>query len=129
MKNVFKLHGMPKTIVSDRGSIFTAHFWQELFKLQGIELAMFLTYHPQSDGQTEVMNRSLEQYLRAFVGDKPSAWADWLHLAKYWFNTNFHTSTKLTLFEAFYGIPPPSLLDYIPGATQVTAMDQLLQNR
>ena len=126
MKNVFKLHGMPKTIVSDRGSIFTAHFWQELFKLQGIELAMSSAYHPQSDGQTKVVNRSLEQYLRAFVGDKPSAWADWLHLAEYWFNTNFHTSTKLALFEAFYGIPPSSLLDYIPGATQVTAMDQLL---
>ena len=129
MKNVFKLHGMPKTIMSDKGSVFTAYFWQELFKLQGTELAMSSAYHPQSDGQTKVVNRSLEQYLRAFVGNKPSAWADWLHLAEYWFNTNFHTSTKLTLFEAFYGIPPPSLLDYIPGATQVTAMDQLLQNR
>ena len=46
MKNVFKLHGMPKTIVSDRGSIFTTHFWQELFKLQGTELAMSSAYHP-----------------------------------------------------------------------------------
>ena len=73
MKNVFKLHGMPKTIVSDGGSILTAHFWQELFKLQGTELAMSSAYHPQSNGQTEVVNRSLEQYLRAFVGDKPSA--------------------------------------------------------
>ena len=129
MKNVFKLHGMPKTIISDRGSVFTAHFWQELFKLQGTELVMFSAYHPQSDGQTEVVNRSLEQYLRAFVGDKPNAWADWLHLAEYWFNTNFHTSTKLTPFEALYGIPPPSLLDYIHGATQVAVVDQLLQNR
>ena len=67
--------------------------------------------------------------MKAFVGDKPSAWADWLHLAEYWFNTNFHTSTKLTPFEALYGIPPLNLLDYIPGATQVATVDQLLQNR
>ena len=120
MKNVF---GMPKTIVSDRGSVFTTHFWQELFKLQGIELAMSSAYHPQSNGQTEVVNRSLEQFLKAFVGDKPNAWADWLHLAEYWFNTNFLTLTKLIPFEALYGIPPPSLLDYIPGATQVAAVD------
>ena len=90
--------------------------------MQGTELAMSSAYHPQSDGQTKVVNRSLEQYLRAFVGDKPSAWADWLHLVEYWFNTNFHTSTKLTPFV-------PSLLDYIPGATQVATVDQLLQNR
>ena len=97
--------------------------------MQGTELAMSSAYHPQSDGQTEVVNRSFEQYFRAFVGDKPNAWADWLYLAEYWFNTNFHTSTKLTPFEALYGIPPPGLLDYIPSATQVAAMDQLLQNR
>ena len=50
-------------------------------------------------------------------------------MAEYWFNTNFHTSNNLTLFEALCGIPPPSLLDYIPGATQVAVVDQLLQNR
>uniref|UniRef100_A0A2N9GN34 Reverse transcriptase n=1 Tax=Fagus sylvatica TaxID=28930 RepID=A0A2N9GN34_FAGSY len=71
MKNVFKLHGMPTSIVSDRDTAFTANFWQELFKIQEVELAMSSSYHPQTDGQTEVVNRSLEQYLRAFAGDKP----------------------------------------------------------
>ena len=60
MKDVCKLHGMPKTIVSDKDTVFTALFWQELFKLQDTELAMSSAYHPQSDGQTEVVNRSLE---------------------------------------------------------------------
>lgn len=97
--------------------------------MQGTELAMSSTYHPQSNGQTEVVHRSLEQYLRAFVGDIPNARTDWLHLAEYWFNTNFHTSTKLIPFEAFYGTHPLKLLDYIPSATQVVAVDQLLQTR
>lgn len=58
MWGVFKLHGMPKSIVSDRGVVFTVAFWRELFKLQGIELAMSLAYHPRANGQTEVVNRS-----------------------------------------------------------------------
>ena len=66
---------------------------------------MSSTYHPQFDGQTEVVNRSLEQYLRAFVGDKPHTWALWLYLAEFWFNTNYHTFTKMSHFEAFYGFP------------------------
>jgi len=71
MQGVFKLHGMSKSIVSDRGAIFTANFWQELFKLQGTNLAMSSAYHAQTDGQTEVVNRSLKKYLRAFVHDRP----------------------------------------------------------
>ena len=56
MQGVFKLHGMPKSIVSDRGAIFTANFWQELFKLQGTNLVMSSAYHPQTDGQIEMVN-------------------------------------------------------------------------
>ena len=63
MQHIFKLHGMPISMVSDRDATFTSLFWTELFKLQGTTLAMSTTYHPQSDGQTEVVNRSLEQYL------------------------------------------------------------------
>ena len=74
MQHVFKLHGMPTSIVSDRDPIFTSHFWQELMKLQGIQLAMPLAYHPQTDGQTKVVNKSLKHYLRAFAADKPTTW-------------------------------------------------------
>ena len=90
---------------------------------------MSTAYHPQSDGQIEIVNKSLEQYLRAFVRNKPHRWADWLSLAEYWFNTNFHTSIKLTPFEALYGYPPSRLQDYIPGTSRVAAVDSLLTQR
>ena len=91
MQHLFKLYGMPISIMSDRDPVFTSTFWGELFKKQGVELSMPSSYHPQSDGQTEVVNRSLEQYLRAFAGDKLKLWVEWLPLAEFWFNTNFHT--------------------------------------
>ena len=68
MDYVFKLHGNPQTIVSDRGPTFTSRFWQDLFKLQGVSLHLSLAYHPQTDRQTEVVNRCLEGYLRCMVG-------------------------------------------------------------
>ena len=82
--HVFKLHDMSSFIVSDIDTAFTSLFWEELFRQQGVDLAMSPSYHPQSDGQTEVVNKSLEQYLRAFASDKPSLWVEWLPLAKYW---------------------------------------------
>lgn len=129
MKEVFRLHGMPASIVSDSDTVFIAQFWKELFRLQGIELAMSFAYHPQSDGQIAVVNRSLEHYLRAFVNDKPHTWVTWLHFAEHWININFHTYTEMTPFEALYGYSPPKLLDYVPRTTPVVAVDQLLQQR
>jgi hypothetical protein len=67
LSNVLKLHGMPTTIVSDRDPVFTSLFWRELFHLQGISFAFSSTYHPQSDGQTEALNKCLETYLRCYV--------------------------------------------------------------
>uniref|UniRef100_A0A2N9I334 Chromo domain-containing protein n=1 Tax=Fagus sylvatica TaxID=28930 RepID=A0A2N9I334_FAGSY len=75
------------------------------------------------------VNKSLEHYLRAFVADKPSLWVEWLPLAEYWFNTNYHTSTKLSPFEALYGYSPPRLIEFVPGLTRVAAVEDLLEHR
>ena len=124
VRHVFKLHGMPNSIVSDRDLAFTSLFWSELIRLQGVQLTMSSSYHPWTEGQTEVVNKSLEQYLRSFTSDRPTEWVEWSPLCEFWFNTNYHTSTKFTPFEALYGVPPPKLLDYIPGTIKVKAMDR-----
>jgi hypothetical protein len=67
MDQVSKLHGMPHSIVYDGNPTFTSNFWQELFKLQGTQLHLITTYHPQTDGQTRVVNKCLETYLRCFA--------------------------------------------------------------
>jgi len=81
--NVFRLHGLPKALVSDRDKIFLSHFWQELFRLQHVNIHLSIAYHPQTDGQTEVVNRSLEGYLRCMVGETPKELATWLPLAEW----------------------------------------------
>lgn len=63
LDNVYELHGCPSSIVTDRDAVFTSDFWREFFTLQGVTLHMSSAYHPQSDGQTEVVNRCLETYL------------------------------------------------------------------
>ena len=75
------------------------------------------------------MNKSLEQYLRAFTSDRPHQWASWLPLAEFWFNSSFHTSLQLTPFEALYGFPLPKLQGYMPSTTRVDALDSLLRQR
>jgi transposase InsO family protein len=83
--NVLKLYGLPKTIVSDRDPIFISPFWKKLFNLHGITLAYSSAYHPQSNGQTEALNKCLEGYLRCYTGGKPKEWSFWLPMAKWWY--------------------------------------------
>lgn len=110
---VCKLHGFPRNIVSDRDPVFVSHFWCELFKLSGTKLRMSTAYHPQTDGQTEVLNRTLEQYLRAYVHNHPSHWFRFLSLAEWSYNTATHVGTGMSPFEVIYGKPPPTVVQYL----------------
>lgn len=80
-------------------------------------------------GQTEVVNRCLETYLRCICSDRPHMWSKWIPLAEYWYNTNFHTSTQMTPFKAVYGQLPPINLTYLPGESKVAVVAQTLQER
>lgn len=110
MNNVYKLHGLPEAIVSNRDKVFTSNLWQELFKLCQIQLKMSSSYHPQTDGQTEHVNQCLETYLRCFVQTCPKHWIKWLALAEFWYNTCYHSSTGRTPFEVVYEQHPNILV-------------------
>jgi hypothetical protein len=103
MDTIQKLHGSPKIVVSDRDPIFTGHFWKKLFSCLGTQLAHNSSYHPQCYGKTKIVKKCLEGYLRFFVSDKQTQWFKWLPLAEWWYNTSFHTATKMTPFMELYG--------------------------
>lgn len=98
-----------------------SHFWKEIFRLHGSQLHMSNAYHPQSDGQTVVVNRCLENYLRAICGDFPSKWVKCLPWAEWWYNTCFHSSIGMPPFQIVYDRSPPVIADYIQGNTQLPA--------
>jgi hypothetical protein len=106
LNQVYRLHGLPSTIVSDRECIFTGKFWNELFRLADVKLARSSAYHPQSDGQIERINQCLETYLRCFVHACPTEWSNWLANAEFWYNSCFHSAIGRTPFEALYGYKP-----------------------
>ena len=90
---------------------------------------MSSAYHPQTDGQTEVVNRCLETYLSCMTSERPKDWVKWLALAEWWCITSYHTAIHTTPYEAMYGQPPPLHLPYLPGDSKVEAVDRSLQAR
>ncbi|KAD2805340.1 hypothetical protein E3N88_38717 [Mikania micrantha] len=129
VKEIVRLHGFPRSIVSDRDTIFLSHFWQELFRLGHTSLKMSTSYHPQTDGQTEVVNRCLEAYLRCFAHEQPSKWSFFLAWAEYSYNTGLHSSAHTTPFNVVYGRDPPPLYPYVFGNTQNEELEQQLLTR
>ena len=106
--HVFRLHGLPRKIIHDRGTQFDAKMMKELYKLLHIEGNPSTAYHPQTDGQTERVNQELEQYLRLYVSHRQSDWADWLALAEFAYNNREHSATKMSPFYVNSGTHPMS---------------------
>lgn len=106
---IVRLHGTPRSLLSDRDPIFLSSFWHCIFKHQGTLLCRSSAYHLQTDGQTEVVNRCLQQYLRCWVMDRPHNWTSCLAIAELWYNTSQHSSTGVSPFELIYGRQPPPL--------------------
>jgi len=98
LRNIWKLHGLPRKVVSDRGPQFVAAFMKELYRLLGIEAATSTAYHLQTDRQTERVNQELEQYLRLFVRERQDDWYTLLPLAEFSYNNHVHSSTQQTPF-------------------------------
>jgi len=101
--NVWKLHRLPESVVSDRGPQFAAKLTKELNRMLGIETRLLTAFHPQTDGQTEQMNQELEQYLRFFIDHRQKDWLEWLASAEFAVNNKVHTVTKVLPFMANYG--------------------------
>ena len=98
--------GLPDSIVSDRGSVFTAKFWSSLCYYLKIKRRLSTAFHPQTDGQTERQNQTLEQYLRAFTNYQQDDWADLLPLAEFAYNNSHHASLGTSPFYALMGLHP-----------------------
>ena len=129
IETVVKHHGFPKTLVSDRDSVFLNDVWEDMLRLSGTKLHFTTAYHPQSDGQTEVRNRGLEQYLRAFVADKPNKWVNFLPWAELSLNCFYHEGLGTSPFKALYGRDPSPLVAAEPSNTTPADVASLIRQR
>ncbi|KAE8228970.1 hypothetical protein CF326_g6075 [Tilletia indica] len=125
LQHIFRLHGLPSTIISDRGSVFTSQFWTSVLNLVGVEPRHSTAYHPQTDGQTERVNALLENYLRSFCSYQQDDWSSLLSFAEFSYNNSQSATTQKTPFQAVYGFHPSFLASSFP-ASDVPAADDLV---
>ena len=124
--HVWKHHGLPEEIISDRGPQFASKFTKELNRLLGIHSSLSTAYHPQTDGQTERVNQEIEQYLRLFVNERQDDWYDWIALAEFTYNNRIHAATQHTPFELDSG-QHPRLGTEPHRETRLEAVDEFVQ--
>ncbi len=106
IENLVRYHGLPDSIVTDRGSLFTSQFWSSLAYFLGVKRRLSTAFHPQTDGQTERQNSTMEQYLRAFVCWEQDDWVTWLPTAEFAYNNAKNSVTGISPFEANLGYSP-----------------------
>jgi transposase InsO family protein len=103
MDHIVRLHGIPRTIISDRGTQFVARFWEQLHECLGTKLIHNSSCHLQTDGQTERINQILEDMLRASILHFDKSWDKCLSLAEFSYNNSYQASLKMAPFDALYG--------------------------
>jgi hypothetical protein len=114
-QNIWVHFGLPKSIISDRDSRFVGSFWSSLWALMDTKLKKSTTFHPQTDGQTEVVNRTVVHLIRAYCSKHPKLWDEHLHYVQHAYNRAKHSSTQMSPFETCFGYFPKSPLDFIFG--------------
>jgi transposase InsO family protein len=127
-EHVIRLHGTPQDLVSDRGTQFTSQFWSEVWKGLGTKLKMSTAYHPQTDGQTERMNRVLEETLRHYISPTQDDWEECLPMAEFAINSSRSDSTKHTPFYLCYGRHPSAPADVVLPRPQTPAAEEFLRS-
>lgn len=110
---ITRLHGLPKSIVSDHDPLFLSTFWKEFFKAQGTTLKYSIVCHLETDDQTEVVNKYVERYLTVKL-----KWYKYLHLVEFLYNTFFHTAIQMAPFRALYSRDPPNIHDYLAESVE-----------
>ncbi|XP_068508006.1 uncharacterized protein tctn1 isoform X2 [Syngnathus scovelli] len=121
MDHIFRVHGFPKDIVSDRGPQFVSRFWREFCKLIGATVSLTSGYHPEANGQTERINQQLETSLRCLVSQNPSSWSKNLSWVEYAHNSLPTTATGMSPFKCVFGYQPPVFPDSEPEVTVSSA--------
>ena len=130
LDNVFRLHGLPEKIISDRGRQFVSALWQNLFKTLGTELALSTAFHPQTDGQSERAIRTLKQMLQSFCHEKPNTWDEYLGVVEFAYNNAVNSSTKFTPFFINFGrhpLVPVHMQTGLPNVQEPEEVDRILQ--
>ncbi|QRW03545.1 Retrotransposable element Tf2 protein [Ceratobasidium sp. AG-Ba] len=128
IKEVWKLHGLPKTTVSDRGATFNSQFLKALYTKLGINPKFSTAFHPETDGITERTNQWLEGFLRSFCNYRQDDWVRWLPIAEFCHNNQVNSATGKTAFETIYGLHPRwDLVDLEVNAPNAADMADSMQ--
>ena len=125
--NIYRIRGAPESIVSDRGPQFISDFWHEFCRILRIKLKLSTAFHPETDGQTEIMNQYLSQRLRPFVNYYQDNWSELLPLMDYAQLTLPHESIGMSPFELLYGYQPRTSFDWQTPKKPATARERLSQ--
>ena len=128
VKEIWKHHGLPTDIVSDRDTKITSHFWQVLMDLLGIKTKLSTAFHPETDGQTERVNQTIEQYLRHYCSWKQDDWDELLPMAEFAYNSAKSETTGMSPFEANYGMIPKQSWEPLNKTPYINPASTLLEN-